>query len=233
MVEMQFHCIKSFVGALGEVFSQNNHPLALYERLINKTKIAHNEAVEKHINIFRNFCIGNRDTILSRTPLFVGLIEYSQKVFIDMNIMFTLADDETKRTLWIHLLALSAMLDPQSTAKDMLVRGDVDPTPETITGEGGDEEEFLSKTLDKFVSAIDPNADNTDDVMAQMMQSGLVTELMNDVSARASSGNLDISKMLGSMQKLVNKIDPDAVNDPQFASSLGMINNMMSMMGNR
>ena len=58
--EKIFSAIVNFVKDLGDSFASDNHALALYERLIMKTTIAHKEAVEKHINAFRAFYLAGK-----------------------------------------------------------------------------------------------------------------------------------------------------------------------------
>ena len=58
-----FKAIANFVKDLDEVFGKEQKSLTLYARLINKTTLAHSDAIEKHVNSFKSFCISNREFI--------------------------------------------------------------------------------------------------------------------------------------------------------------------------
>ena len=61
-----FKALSKFVNELAEMFSADNHSLKLYNRLIQKTSLSHDNAIRKHIDIFRTFCINNRDCIINK-----------------------------------------------------------------------------------------------------------------------------------------------------------------------
>ena len=231
MTEILFHAIKSFVNDLGEFFSGESHSLALYERLINKTTIGHTEAVEKHISAFRKFCVDNRDSITSNKETFNGNVEYSPKVYIDMNSIFKMKmDSDTRLTIHRHLLTLSATLDSQSSAKDVL-KTDLSLTTTVNSNGASAEDDFLSEVMAKVEKSVDANATNPNEAISKVMSSGIVNDLVSSIGSKVSSGNLDINKMFGSIQKMLTTMAPDASSDPQMAQTMSMINGMMSMMG--
>ena len=51
-----FKAICSFINDLANEYEKKHKPLLLYKRLINKTKIAHDNAIKKHIMAFNAFC---------------------------------------------------------------------------------------------------------------------------------------------------------------------------------
>jgi hypothetical protein len=61
-----FKAICTFVNDLSEIFSNENHSLKLYDRLIKKTTLSHDKAISKHIQAFKIFCKENRDAILNK-----------------------------------------------------------------------------------------------------------------------------------------------------------------------
>src|SRR3989344_7916032 len=84
-----FKAITSFVNELGKVFGKRHKPLKLYCRLINKTLFSCTKVIEKHISVFRGFCIANRDAIVSRgeKKLVQRSVIYSQNVHIDFGLV--------------------------------------------------------------------------------------------------------------------------------------------------
>ena len=61
-----FKTINTFVNELSDIFSAQNHPLKLYQHLLDKTTVNHEKIIEKHILAFRKFCISNRELIMSK-----------------------------------------------------------------------------------------------------------------------------------------------------------------------
>ena len=93
---LTFKTINDFVNELTEIFGEKNHALKLYHRLLEKTTVSHDKAIEKHIQGFREFCISNRDMILNKDINKIssvnGKVQYSEKVFIDFDVILKSAD---------------------------------------------------------------------------------------------------------------------------------------------
>jgi len=230
MTQNYFKAITNFINDLGEFFSKDSHSLALYERLVNKTKLEHAEAVEKHVSAFRKFCVDNQESILSRTPTFSCDIIYSAKVFVDMNCIFKLEmDDETRDAIWNHLLTLSALLDSQSNAKEILKNKNT--IVKFNSEEGGAEEDFLNNIITKVEKHVNTDTANPQEAISSIMSSGMITDLVSSLNSGISSGKLDLGKMMGSVQKMVGNMSGEAGNDPATANAMSMLNNMMGMMG--
>ena len=161
MSDHSFEAIKTFVGDLGEMYSSDIHSLALYERLINKTQLAHTEAVEKHISSFKKFLTDNETVILNKEGEFTGTIAYSQKVYIDMNQIMKLdMDAETRKTIWEHLLTLLAIVCLSTKARDALK---TDHSSLVKFDGKGDEEDFLNNIISKVEKHISPDSSNITD----------------------------------------------------------------------
>lgn len=234
MSEHSFKAIQNFVCDLGEFFSSEIHSLALYERLINKTSLVHVEAVEKHIASFRKFLSENEDVILARNGEFVGTISYSPKVYIDLNeVMKSKMDDDTRNTIWEHLLTLSAIICLSTKARDVL-KSEQGKASAIVKFDGkGDEEDFLNNIISKVEQHVTPDTTNPQEAISSIMSSNMIPELVNSLNTGIASGKLDLSKMMSSVQKMVGNIAPEAQNDPNLANAMGMLTNMMSVMGNK
>jgi hypothetical protein len=229
---MIFGVIKAFVNDIGEFFAKDSHPLALYERLINKTSSEHTEAIEKHIVAFRKFCTDNDDNISNKVAVFTEPIFYSQRVYIDMNEILKLASNTDATCIWKHLLTISALLNPTGKAYHVLKSSEVDEEP-SVTAVlkpecDGEEGEFLVDIISKVekhvksgegITNSDPQA-----AIASIMSSGLITDLVGSLNNGISSGKLDLAKMMTSVQKMVGNLSAEMGEDN------GMLGNMMGMM---
>lgn len=239
MSEIIFKSICGFVSDLGELFSSEIHSVALYERLLNKTTLAHTEAVSKHINCFRKFCVENKDAILAKSTSFTeNIVTFSPKVFIDMNHVFSLSDESSREAIWDHLLTLLALLDPSSGAKEVLKSSH---QIAKVEGEG-DEGDFLNNIIEKVEKHVSgTSTSNPQEAIAEIMSSGMITDLVSSLNTGISSGKLDLGKMMASVQKMIGNVSggetANTGNPMEMFGGAGnpmeMLSTMMGMMGNK
>jgi hypothetical protein len=229
-----FKAISNFIQALGSEFGKRQRSLALYCRLISKTTLSHEKPIEKHIQSFRDFCIANREAIVDQdeTKLQNHIIKYSKKVYVNMDNIFKLADNENKGVIWNHILTISAFVDPSSKAKEILKKN---METRRQNGESGAEEDFLTNIIDKVEAHVDPSA-NPMQAVAGIMQSGIFTELIGSMSGGLTDGSLDIGKLMGTVQTMVSSIGTMAgggsEQSPELSQMSDMMTNLTGMMGN-
>lgn len=198
-----FKNICNFIKDMNGSFGAKQKSLLLYSALIEKTGLIHEEPIKKHITIFSEFCKKNEEAILekNRSKLTATTLKYSDKVYIDLDAIFAIADAEEKEVMWKHLVALLALLHPSSHAKQLLQKeGD-------NKGTKTNEDEFLSGLIDKVGEHIDPTASNPMDMMNGIMSSGVFQDIVNNMNNGLSDGNLDLGKMLGSLQNMIGNIN--------------------------
>lgn len=213
-----FKAIADFTTCLGEVFTQRS--LKLYVHLITKTTLAHHEPIQKHINAFRKFCRANRDAIAEKNAakLVEKSITYSQRVFINMELIFKQADVDTAKVIWTHLLTISALVDPTGKARQIL-------KDTSDTGQNT-EADFLSNIIGKVEEHVDPNA-NPMEAVASIMSSGIFTDLVGGMGNGLQDGSLDLGKLMGTVQTMVSGLSAQAGGDSEAGEPLELINTMM------
>lgn len=218
-----FKAISNFTNDLANVFESKHRPLKLYVHLINKTTLADDKPIQKHIEGFRHFCIKNRDMIVNKSDsnLEENRIVYSDKVFIDMNAIFKLSDSETKKVIWNHILTISALVDPTSRAKEILKK-------EKENNNSGKEADFLSDIISKVEENVDVNSSNPMEAISSVMNSGIFNDLVSGMSNGLENGELDLGKLMGTVQNMMTKLGgTDDLNNGQTDQAMNMINNMM------
>ncbi len=217
-----FKTISTFVNELSDIFSSQNHPLKLYQRLINKTTVNHEKTIEKHILAFRKFCINNRDLILSKNisklSSVESKIEYSDKVFIDFESIFKSADKDTTMVIFDHLLTISALVDPTSKAKEILKND-----------EKSKEADFLSTMIEKVEENVDINSSNPMEVVNSIMSSGVFNDLLSNMNNSLQDGSLDLGKLVGTVEKLCSNMAPKGVDGVGGGGANNI--NLMQMLG--
>jgi len=214
-----FKAISNFTTELVELYGKQQRSLKLYGRLINKTTIVHDKSIKKHIDAFRDFCITNRDAIVTKSSdkLTMSKISYSQRVFIDMIEIFKLSDRETSTVIWEHLLCISALVDPAGKAREVL----------KANLESGGETNFLTNIIDNIEANVDPDGSPMDAV-SSIMKSGIFTDLLSGMNNGLSDGSLDMGKLAGAVQGMVAQLGEQAGGDPQAAGAVNMISTLMS-----
>ena len=209
-----FKAISKFINDLSEFFGDSQKSLQLYSFLLSRTTLAHEVAILKHMDIFRTFCVENRDAISSMdsSKLISPLIQYSEKVSIDMTTIFASADASTTKTIWKHFLTISAIVDPTGEARKIL---------KDVKSQGN-ESDFLCNMMEKIEKNVDSNA-NPMEAISSMMSSGIFTELIGGMGNGIQDGSLDLGKLMGTVQKMVSKMSPDGESSLDLE---GMMNTM-------
>lgn len=217
-----FRAICNFVNDLAEEYGKRHKPLLLYKRLANHTQIAHDRAIKKHISIFTEFCTNNREALVTQdsSKLSSKRLDYSDRVYIDMDFIFRIADSETSPVIWQHLLTISALLDPSGKAKDILRKQAED------SKNGGDEAKFINDLILKLEEHVKPDATPME-VILNIMKSGTANELVTGIKGGLKSGKLDLKKILGAVQSSVSTFENKDGVDPETSKTLGMLNSVL------
>lgn len=222
---ISFKIIVKFINDLALMYGTKLRPLKLYRRLINKTELDHIDAISKNIEAFRSFCLANREQILTKSKSLVcSRITYSNRVYIDMTDVFGLVDSENLNVIWEYLLTISASVDPEGRAKDVLKKG--------IPSEGGEtnETKLLSDIINKVGSTPGLESGGMMGAFSAITNSGVLSDLTSTMIGGLSSGNLDFGNLLGAVQKMVTDMDPQG--DDAAANMLGSLTSVLNNNGN-
>jgi hypothetical protein len=220
-VEKKFNTIKKFVREMS-VFFEDDMSVKLYNHLLCKTTIKNRVPVARHVQLFEEFCINNRDQIVANnTALSQSKIEYSKRVYLDFAKIFRdVSDDEsaaeTQSVLFDHLLVLSMVFDPESNAVDVLKNKKKD-----TEGELHDlfnKNPFLADMMQKVESQVKPGT-NPMEAMSSMMSSGLLQELVSGMQENIENGDLDMGELMESVQKMTASLPAE-----QMAALAPMMN---------
>ena len=216
-----FNAISNFTTCLCEVFGPTNRSLKLYTHLISKTTLSHDLPIKKHIAAFKEFCVANREGITTKNAsLLHENITYSVRVYIDIAGILKRADRETTDVIWKHLLTISALTDPSGNAREIL-KDSVKKSGGTTT-----ESDFLSNIIGKVEQHVDPDA-NPMEAVAAIMKSGIFTELVGGMGNGLQDGTLDLSKLMGTVQKMVSSLGT-STDDMDTSNPMNMMSSMMS-----
>ena len=135
-------------------------------------------------------------------------------------------------------MTIASLLDPRGGAREILssiksgiVRIDpkVEDTSKIMKFDGGtNEDEYLNSLIGTVQSAINPE-ENTTPAMAieKMKDSGAMYTLMSSVAGKVVSGDLDISKMMNSVTKMMGTLTKDNPNDIPLGNIMSMMTSTM------
>lgn len=212
-----FKALSSFVDELSELFEKKHHPLKLYKRLISKTTLSHENAILKHIEAFRKFCIENRETIKSRDINgIIGTIEYSSRVYIDLSEIFKHCkdDNETVEAIWNHILTISAIVDPQNNAKEILKKR---------MKKSGSKSGGASNLIASLMSSMETQVNSSQlleesqgdptKLISGIMSSGIFQNLLSNVTKSLNDENMDINSLVGVAQSMLAGINNNAQSE--------------------
>jgi hypothetical protein len=225
-----FKAITGFISDLNAEFGTKHKSIALYNRLLEKTGLTNVGPINKHIESFRKFFDGNQKAMEEQNvdQFTNSVISYSDKVYVDVKIVLNQSSSDNKKIIWQHLLTIWGLIDPTCQAKKLLK----DSVKNAASGDK--EEQFLANIINKVeqsVGGVEIDQSNPMGSIASLMQSGVFSSLITDMQQGLSDGSLDISKLLGSVQGMMVKMNGanggDASNMPDLSSMMNMMGPMM------
>ena len=240
---LTFRSITGFVNDLGEEFGKKHHPLFLYSRLIKKTNIGHDTPIRKHIDAFKHFCQTNREALVEKniSKLKEKKITYTpDKVYIDMEEIFNLADRDTCGIIWEHLHTISAFVDPEAKTKELLKK-----VKESAKGSKVEMGEAETKLISNLLDKIEENVGDTSgedmnpaSALSAIFSSGVVTDLVQTMGQGFQDGSLDMTKLFGAVQGMAGQMSSQAEEmgmgsgEDGATDASAQMNMITGMMGN-
>lgn len=206
---LSFNTICNFIRDLNAAFGAKQKSLMLYNHLIEKTGLIHIDPVKKHILIFKAFVQKNEEAIINRDKKQMKSLRivYSDKVAIDLDTIFQWCDKEEESIIWNHLLTISAILNPECQAKQILKELQSKPT-----SNGNKEGDFLKNIMGKISEHVGNNPVDTQDanpmaMIGSLMSSGVFSDIFQSLSSGLGDENMDMGKLMGSMQDMMGEIN--------------------------
>jgi hypothetical protein len=234
-----FKAICEFVSELNNEFGSSHKNIALYNRLLEKTGIVNVGPVNKHIDCFRNFFLKNQKAMEEKNTEFLveQKISYSDRVFIDVSVILRKASKDNSKVIWQHLLNIWCLIDPASQARRLLSES----LKNSENKDGTAEEDFLTNIISKVEQTVSKEKIDQENPMAAistLMQSGVMTDLVNGMQKGLSDGSLNVGKLMSSVQTIMGKMGGDrsgigGLPNMQGGGMQGMpdLSQMMSMIG--
>lgn len=213
-----YNAIGDFVSALSEIFTKNK-PLALYNKLIEKTPIRDKERINKHINVFQKYLGNNKNFLIQGKLELLGRVEYSEQIFIDVPF-FIKKDKEIAASIRQHLLNISMLISPDQSVGQLLTSQPVPQGPNPM--------DMLGNMMNMF-----GGGEGGDNPMAGMMGAmmggeggqnpfGMLAPMINDMREGMETGKFDMRKMFSGLHQMMDNLEkqlPDEEADTALPES--------------
>ena len=246
-----FKTLTRFISELNQSYGKTHHSLQLYNRLIEKTAVVHTDAIQRHINELNTFCSENRDAIVQQdiSLLTKKNIQYSEKVYVNISDIFQNADADDMIIIWKYITCIAIQFDStvrsdrDAFKKTMIIHknnsseNSSDNSSENSSdnssensGENSSEADFLENMAKKVSENVDEN-DDPMKAVGNIISSGVFTEMITDMNNGLQSGDLNLGKLMGSVQKMASQVKPEdtarQVDAPDLSNMMQQMTNMM------
>ena len=221
-----FGKILAFVNELKQAFPKPH--IIKYYKLLKKTPASNPDAISKHLEKFEQFLVENREAVLSKNASSIqGDMSFSQTIYLDMPLCIRQADVDTREVIFKHLQVILFLIHPDKESKEAIQPLVKVASPSSSEPSSG-EEKFISD----FMGKIEQNFSNeefTDPMQATMklLNSGIFTDMMSTVNKGLSNNDLDVGRLIGTVQKMIGGISQSS-DDPQLSAMVNMASQMMN-----
>lgn len=209
-----FNAIMSFVQDLDTGFDKTHKPIALYNRLLEKTTLKDSAAIGKHILGFERFFNTYPNYLKSGNVEKDAKIIYSDRVFLDVGHILSTADKEMNQHILRHLKYIYSIMNKGTEAGKEALK---ELKAETGTAADADidlpnttEGNFIKDTLTEMTEHFE-NIEDTGNPMAMMtgmMQSGFFQKFMGDLQGKMSSGEMDMKSLMSTVTSVISDVTP-------------------------
>jgi hypothetical protein len=211
-----FSKILDFISSVSSVHPSYKQ-LKMYNHLLKKINEVNNvNLIEKNVRLFSTFCEENKEAILSsnESGLVNTDIKYSDSVTFSIKHLFTLSDNDTKKSIWEHLLCILGTFSDPDTVKNI---------KDIVKKNDNKETEFINGIMSKVETSMSAGGNPSD-----LLSSGMLSEITNGLS----NGDLDVSKLLGVVKGLVSNLDQQVdESDVETKQTIGMMSNLINNIG--
>jgi len=212
-----FKAIVNFVDDIFEVYgnSKKASPLNLYRRLIGHIEESDGEALNKVLCPFQEF-IGKYDNVIMENRLDVipreTRIRYgtSDTVYIDIQKFIHLSrqDHDAREAIRQHLIAISAILEPNGKKLEELDKRMNELNVDTTTNEGKFITDILGRAKTNMDGLEDINMENPTQAIMGLLSSGVIQDMLTGIQEGVKNGDMDMHKLLGSMHSAMGSLMP-------------------------
>lgn len=219
--------------------------IQLFNKLLEGTTIRDTKAIGRYIQAFRDFFNNNKEYLTLKKFGSNTKIEYSERIYIDVEWIVKKLSVQESETVYKHLLTIYGLMNTgkesknavellKKTGNSVAVNGDNSlfknlenlETPDTP--EGQFIKESLSGIADQF-SNINTQNSNPMQMVSQLMTSGFFQEFTQNLQDKFASGEININSLITTAGSMVGS--DSGVDISQLTQMMGAMGAMNSLGG--
>ena len=237
-----FNAMASFVQDLNVSFGKRFKPIALYNRLMEKTTLRDSAAVERHIQAFTQFFNNNPEYVSEKKLSDNALIVYThERIFIDVNKVVK-SDADTQKAIHQHLTVIYSLMNlgtkqgKEALEKLKQTQNETDFDIGDLNVPDTNEGKFLKKTLGKMTEQfknMDSENANPMTLMTSMLKSGFLTDFVGTLQSEFQSGQMNMGSLINTVTSVMGQTANTGSGSagPDLSQLTGLLANTMTQMG--
>lgn len=182
-----FKIITKIVSKVNEMCGETHLNIQLYNRLLEKTTLTNTNSIDRHISLFREFCISNSESIINRDydKFESDGVNFSDNIYINFKSVFEEGNEEGNEEdcdrLWGMLNNFAKKTKPR-------------------------DKNFLANLMGKIEGSVDVNTNNPMEAITSMMSSGVFSDLVGTMTSGLSNGDITLGSLFGQMNDLAGNM---------------------------
>lgn len=178
-----FKIITTIVSKVNDMCGETHLNIQLYNRLLEKTTLTNTNSIDRHISLFRDFCISNSESIIKRDcdKFESDGVNFSDNIYINFKSVFGEGNEEDCDMLWGMLNNLCKKTRPR-------------------------DKKFLANLMGKIEGSVDVNTNNPMEAITSMMSSGVFSDLVGTMTSGLSNGDITLGSLFGQMNDLAGNL---------------------------
>lgn len=215
-----FNAISSFVQDLNTEFGKKYKPVALYNRLIERTTIRDFVTVDKHIQAFKKFFESNPGYIKNKSITTGMVINYSERIFLDLSKIFSKTSSDSHKHIHQHLFTIYTLLNIGTQqgreALESLRANYKNESFAELELPNTTEGNFVKNTMAEMVNQLGSMEEDNVNPMAmigKMMSSGFVGKFMGELETKFQGGEMNISSLMNVVSNVITSAAPPGTEE--------------------
>jgi hypothetical protein len=232
-----FSKIVCFVGELNQIFGSKYDNIKRYYKLL-KASMTNPSSVNSHVLIFETFSKQNKESIVSKDLSFCENIKFSDRVFINLQTIYSESDKETKENMSKHLQLIGYLSTGDQDFKDSLVNNknvsqkiikSVNEPSNPVVDESSNEFKYINKFAETIKDSLadEDFEENPIKAALNLVKSGKLNNIFSTMKKEKEEGRLDLGKLLMNVQAMTSELKSEMATEGDSKA-----NDTMSLLSN-
>jgi hypothetical protein len=234
-----FSKIVCFVGELNQTFGSKYDNIKRYYKLL-KASMTNPSSVSSHVLIFETFSKQNKESVISKDLSFCENIKFSDRVFINLQTIYSESDKETKENMSKHLQLIGYLSTGDEDFKDSLVNNknvsqklikSVNEPVKPLVDESSNEYKYINKFAETIKDSLTDEDFEENPIKAalNLVKSGKLNDIFSTMKKEKEEGRLDLGKLLMNVQAMTSDIKSGMdLGDSKANDTMSLLSNTLT-----